>query len=30
MPANSKPVTDIAYYDDGGARYRGFQLDGKG
>jgi hypothetical protein len=29
MPANSKPVPDIAYYDDGGARYRGYQLDGQ-
>ncbi len=24
----SKPVPDIAYYDNGGVRYRGFQLDG--
>jgi antitoxin component YwqK of YwqJK toxin-antitoxin module len=23
------PVPDIAYYDDGGVRYRGFQLDGQ-
>jgi antitoxin component YwqK of YwqJK toxin-antitoxin module len=25
----SKPVPDIAYYDNGGVRYRGFQLDGE-
>ena len=25
----SKPAPDIAYYDNGGVRYRGFQLDGK-
>jgi antitoxin component YwqK of YwqJK toxin-antitoxin module len=29
MPKASKPVPDIAYYDDGGVRYRGFQLDGE-
>jgi antitoxin component YwqK of YwqJK toxin-antitoxin module len=25
----SEPIPDIAYYDDGGIRYRGFQLDGE-
>jgi antitoxin component YwqK of YwqJK toxin-antitoxin module len=25
----SEPVPDVAYYDDGGVRYRGFQLDGE-
>jgi antitoxin component YwqK of YwqJK toxin-antitoxin module len=25
----SKPIPDIAYYDDGGVRYPGFQLDGQ-
>jgi antitoxin component YwqK of YwqJK toxin-antitoxin module len=29
MAKTSKPVRDIAYYDDGGVRYRGFQLDGE-
>ena len=27
MPKAARPVPDIAYYDDGGVRYRGFQLD---
>jgi len=26
MSNSSKPVPDVAYYDDGGVRYRGFQL----
>lgn len=25
----SKPTPDVAYYDDGAIRYRGFQLDGE-
>ena len=29
MTKASKPVPDIAYYDNGGVRYRGFQLDGE-
>jgi antitoxin component YwqK of YwqJK toxin-antitoxin module len=29
MPKTSKATLDIAYYDDGGVRYRGFQLDGE-
>ena len=29
MAKTSKPTPDIAYYDDGGVRYRGFQLDGE-
>jgi antitoxin component YwqK of YwqJK toxin-antitoxin module len=29
MPTRSNPVPDIAHYDDGGVRYRGFQLDGQ-
>lgn len=29
MTKSSKPVPDIAYYDDGGVRYRGFQLNGE-
>ena len=29
MPKSSEPVPDIAYYDDGGVRYRGFQLNGQ-
>ncbi|HEV8252448.1 MAG TPA: hypothetical protein VGQ66_03620 [Candidatus Limnocylindria bacterium] len=29
MPNSSKPEPDIAYYNDGGVRYRGFQLDGE-
>lgn len=29
MPLPSKPLPDIAYYDDGAVRYRGFQLDGQ-
>jgi hypothetical protein len=29
VPKASKPVPDIAYYDNGGVRYRGFQLDGE-
>jgi antitoxin component YwqK of YwqJK toxin-antitoxin module len=29
MPKPSQPVPDIAHYDDGGVRYRGFQLDGQ-
>jgi antitoxin component YwqK of YwqJK toxin-antitoxin module len=29
MPKASKPVPDVAYYDNGGVRYRGFQLDGE-
>lgn len=29
MPKASEPVPDIAHYDDGGVRYRGFQLDGQ-
>jgi antitoxin component YwqK of YwqJK toxin-antitoxin module len=24
-----RPNPDVAYYDDGGVRYRGFQLDGE-
>ena len=28
MPKSSNAVPDIAHYDDGGVRYRGFQLDG--
>jgi antitoxin component YwqK of YwqJK toxin-antitoxin module len=24
-----EPIPDIAHYDDGGVRYRGFQLDGE-
>lgn len=27
MTTRSKPVPDIAHYEDGGIRYRGFQLD---
>ncbi|MDP9468257.1 MAG: hypothetical protein M3P32_05895 [Chloroflexota bacterium] len=29
MPRASEPTRDIAYYGDGGVRYRGFQLDGQ-
>ena len=29
MPKPSEPTRDIAYYDSGGVRYRGFQLDGE-
>ena len=29
MPNASKAKPDIAHYDDGGVRYRGFQLDGR-
>ena len=29
MPRASEPAPDIAYYDDGGVRFRGFQLDGQ-
>lgn len=29
MSRSSEPVVDIAYYDDGRVRYRGFQLDGQ-
>jgi antitoxin component YwqK of YwqJK toxin-antitoxin module len=29
MAKTSKPERDIAYYDGGGVRYRGFQLDGE-
>ena len=29
MPTTSKATPDIAYYPDGGVRYRGFQLDGQ-
>jgi len=29
MPTTSKATPDIAYYDDGGVRYRGFQLEGQ-
>lgn len=29
MPEVSKATPDIAHYDDGGVRYKGFQLDGQ-
>jgi antitoxin component YwqK of YwqJK toxin-antitoxin module len=29
MPITPKPVPDIAYYDTGTVRYRGFQLSGE-
>jgi antitoxin component YwqK of YwqJK toxin-antitoxin module len=29
MPSQPTSTRDIAYYDDGGVRYRGFQLDGE-
>ena len=29
MPGTSTPVLSVAHYDDGGVRYRGFQLDGE-
>lgn len=29
MPRHSEPTADIAYYDTGAVRYRGFQLDGE-
>jgi len=29
MAKNGEPVPDVAYYHDGGVRYRGFQLDGE-
>ena len=29
MAGSSEPTPDIAYYDGGGVRYRGFQLDGE-
>jgi antitoxin component YwqK of YwqJK toxin-antitoxin module len=29
MTKTSKPTPDVAYYEDGGVRYRGFQLDGE-
>ena len=28
MPKSLDPAPDVAYYDNGGVRYRGFQLDG--
>jgi len=28
MPKQAEPTPDVAYYDDGSIRYRGFQLDG--
>lgn len=27
--AKPKPIPDVTHYDDGGVRYRGFQLDGQ-
>ena len=29
MAQKSEPDPDVAYYGDGGVRYRGFQLDGE-
>ena len=29
MPPQAEPMPDVAYYDDGAIRYRGFQLDGQ-
>lgn len=29
MPDNDEPTPDIAYYDDGTVRYRGYQLGGE-
>ena len=29
MATRSTPVPDVAHYDDGGVRYRGFKLDGQ-
>jgi len=29
MAKTSKTTPDVAHYDDGGVRYRGFQLDGE-
>jgi antitoxin component YwqK of YwqJK toxin-antitoxin module len=29
VPKPSEPTPDIAYYDSGAVRYRGFQLDGE-
>ncbi len=29
MPSDDVPTPDIAYYDDGAIRYRGFQLAGQ-
>lgn len=29
MSKESEPTPDVAYYDTGGVRYRGFQLDGE-
>ena len=29
MAKTSKPTPDVARYEDGGVRYRGFQLDGE-
>jgi antitoxin component YwqK of YwqJK toxin-antitoxin module len=29
MAKTSKPAPDVARYEDGGVRYRGFQLDGE-
>lgn len=29
MSKQAEPTPDIAYYDDGAVRYRGFQLDGQ-
>lgn len=29
MPPQAEPMPDVAYYDDGAIRYRGFQLDGR-
>jgi antitoxin component YwqK of YwqJK toxin-antitoxin module len=29
MAKTSKPIADVAHYDDGRVRYRGFQLEGE-
>jgi antitoxin component YwqK of YwqJK toxin-antitoxin module len=29
MPKSPEPTTDLAYYDTGAVRYRGFRLDGQ-
>ena len=29
MAKTSKPAPDVAYYEDGGVRYRGYQLNGQ-
>jgi antitoxin component YwqK of YwqJK toxin-antitoxin module len=29
MSSGTDPTPDVAYYDTGGIRYRGFQLDGR-